>query len=381
MPRSRKPAAPDSLVVNQITLHQLQQQQLDVARYRKALQTASRVTIPWRKALLEIYQELMLDAHLYAIVQKRIRNVKNTPITYVEDGKDTTTVNDMLEGPWFIHMIEHIMGSIFYGHSLVEFELREGYISEAHLIPRHHVHPERGVITLSSAYDITGGLPYREPPYANFMLEVGMPNELGLLNIAAVNTILKRNGRIDHANFVEMFGSPIRDFEYDPSVPGAREEAERIAKEAGNSVAITRPRDQMSLTLHSVATSGSSDDVHTRFIDSLKQELSILVLGQTMTTEDGSSRSQAEVHENEQEKITHEDKMLVSYVLNYHFKPLLAGLGYPVDKGHFQFDEGENLTPVEKADLYLKLSQLVEIDQEQIYREFDLDVPGKKKAN
>ena len=51
-----------------------------------------------------------------------------------------------------------------------------------------------------------------------------------------------------------------------------------------------------------------------------------LVLGQTMTTEDGSSRSQAEVHERTQEDIFDADGKYVLDVLNYEFTKVLNQL-------------------------------------------------------
>lgn len=369
-----KQAKDTSLIINQIQLIQLQRQKIAIDKWRQALQSAENVRNPLRRQLLEVYREIMLDAYIYAIIDKRIKAVTRQRIRYVEEGTDTTEINKSFESPWFGRVTKYTMQSLFWGCSLMEFETEKGEIKKTTLIPREHVRPELGIVVKANTSENTG-IQYRLPPYDTFTFEVFLDDELGLLNIAACNVILKRGGTIDYANFIEMFGAPIRQYEYDPSVPGARDETQKVAQESGNSAAIVTPKDWTTLTLHQVNnTSGSS--VHSSFLKDLKEELSILILGQTMTTSDGSSKSQAEVHQAEQEKINQDDMQFVLNEFNYNLKPKLEALGYPVGKGMFQFDQTDN-TPIDvqlEMDLKLKLAGLP-IDDDYFYNKYKVPKP------
>jgi SPP1 gp7 family putative phage head morphogenesis protein len=379
---AKKTTAPETLVINQIRLIQLQRQKAEIDRWRNALRSAESVTNPLRRPLLELYRELMLDAHLYAIVDKRIRAVTRRRFSYVEDDVDTSEINRMFASPWFSDVVWYAMEALFWGFSLVELHLDKGMVAKAVPVPRQHVRPELGIVVLANASE-TAGIEYRKPPYDTRVLEVWLEDELGLLNIAAANVIYKRGGTTDYANFIEMFGSPIRQYEYDPNVPGAREETQKVADESGNSAAIVTPRDWTTLTLHQVNNSVGAS-VHSTFLADLKEELSVLVLGNTMTTEDGSSLSQAKVHQDEQTAMTQDDVRFVEDVLNFHLKPKLEALGYPVAKGRFQADQTDT-TPIEvKLDMDLKMKAAgIPIDDDYFYDKYKIPKPtgaGRKAA-
>lgn len=370
------------VIVNKIDVFHLDRQQVDIQKWRSALEQAERKNYPIRKNLYQIFNELLLDAHLNAIYKKRIRNVKNTKISYFEEGKDTEQLNkDFFKAPWFIKLIRIIMETLFFGHSLIEFKQQKDFIADVHLIPRQHVHPKQKVISLNSyvpSFSASDNVPYTEDPYADYLLEVQAEDELGLFNIAAANTILKRNGTIDFANFVEIFGSPIREYRYDGRISGAREEAEQVARSSGNSSAIVLPQDYVSLNLHNGASSGNTS-IHTDFLQMLKAELTVLFLGQTMTTENGSSRSQAEVHERSEQQVIREDKMFVEYVLNWDLKEKLIKLGLPIsEKGYFSFVE-ENTLPIDKQlEMDLQLATVVDIEPDYFYHKYKIPQPKKK---
>lgn len=368
--------SPEKLIVHQLSTYNITRQSVDVQKYRQALISAERNHLPFRKALLDIYHELWLDAHLQAIIQKRIRQVTNTEIRYFEGQKDTETINaEYFSAPWFSKMIKYLMESLFWGHSLCEFELDASgqFIADVHLINRYHVSPERGLVMLNSPYDVDG-LPFREKPYSDFSIEMG--DGLGLMNVAAVNTILKRNGTIDFSNYVEMFGVPIRQYEYDAAFEGAKEEAETLARNSGNAAAMVHPAGQIDLKVHQGISSGS-ESAHVKFLEVLKQELTVLILGQTMTTENGSSRSQAEVHLSEQRQIEKEDKLMISHLLNWVAKEKFMALGLPISQqGHFEFVENEGLPVTEQAEIDLKIAQLYQVPGEYFTEKYGVPVDG-----
>jgi len=73
-------------------------------------------------------------------------------------------------------------------------------------------------------------------------------------------------------------------------------------------------------------------------------EVSKIFLGQTMTTDNGSSRSQSEVHKGVEEDIALADMRRVEFLLNWELKDRLERLGYPVSKGRFAFSMTEAIS-------------------------------------
>lgn len=359
-----------TVIVNQITVQQLQQQKIQVDKWRKAHQAATSILSPIRFQLYEIYNEMLQDAHLYTLYDKRIRNVRRINYKYVDGANDTTQINKDLRKPWFKKAITHTLESISWGNSVFEF-VKQGDKIHVNLIPRQHVRPEFGVITTQS-YAAREGIQYRELPYSNFVAEVDCG--LGLLNIAALNVILKRQGIVDFANFVEIFGQPIRQYEYDPMIQGAKEEVEKVAQNTGNSAALVMPKDYATLTLHN-GVNASSDKLHPAFLKELRDELTTLFLGQTMTTQDGSSQAQATVHSDEQDKLIQDDAEWLVDTLNETIKPILINLGFPLQNGEFEPDYGDS-TPIDKQlEMDLKLNNVIEIDAEYFYEKYKVPIP------
>lgn len=361
-----------NILQSEVRLFQLDRTKVDITRWRAALASAESVFYPYRYELLRIYRELELDAHMNAIMGKRIRNVTNKDLLWKNAaGEVDEKVNERLDKRWFHEAVKAIMQSIFWGHSLVEFETDGPEIVKTKVIPRQHVKPEYGLV-VSMPTDTTG-IPFREAPYSNFSFEVDLG--LGLFNIAAANVIFKRGGTIDYANFVEIFGSPIRELSYDDTYEGAKDEATQIAHDSGNSTFIVHPKDKTDLTIHK-GSDGNSGNLHKEFISMLKEELSILVNGQTMTTFSGSSYNQGFIHLQEQDEITEDDKKLVTSILNEQLIKKLVNLGYPeLAGGKFFFDDTENLDIKAKLEVWVKVSEKVHIDVDDWYEHFNIPRP------
>lgn len=71
-------------VLNQtIRVQRLQRSKYQIDNWRSALRSAESPYNPIRKRLYEIYNELAIDVHIRALMDKRLRNVRNTPIVKI----------------------------------------------------------------------------------------------------------------------------------------------------------------------------------------------------------------------------------------------------------------------------------------------------------
>ena len=111
-------------------------------------------------------------------------------------------------------------------------------------------------------------------------------------------------------------------------------------------------------------------------MDACNQEILIGILGQTMTTVAGSSRSQSETHKEVENAVNKSDRRFVQRILNQKFLPKLLARGYPVEGGCFDFPETEaDLSLIERFDIDSQLNEIIPIDEDYFYETYGIPKP------
>jgi SPP1 gp7 family putative phage head morphogenesis protein len=360
----------------QITIGQLRMIQEDIATWKEAVMNADLVTRPNRQRLVELYKNIIKDSRLKSLKDKRIRSIKNTPCLYHDfDGQVNIETTAIFEIPWFSSLLTQIMEAKFWGFSVVEFYVTEKGITDIFLLPRQNINADRREILVQMGS--IKGISYLQEPYSKFIVDIHAEDRLGLLLEAAPLVLYKRGAIADWAQFAELFGMPIREYQYNPNNPDARKEAEKAAKEAGSASYLVVP-EGTGLKLHKGVEGSQTGGVYEAMRLAMNEELAILILGQTMTTTDGSSRSQAEVHESVEEDIHLEDRLWVEAILNHKIKPLLVKHGYKVADGYFEFDKTENIDIQTQLDMDIKLNAVVPIDPDYFASKYNVPLAKVK---
>jgi SPP1 gp7 family putative phage head morphogenesis protein len=363
-----------------LDVRQMQRTTQDIAKWRNAMRSAENVLNPNRTQLYELYSDILLDGRLKALIEKRVLNITNSLPRFIEDGKDDDhiIIQEVLQTPWFYDLLQYILEARFWGHSLIEFIPGNNTpIGSAELIARPHVRPEFGDILIKQNNDSERIL-YRQPPYINNLLEVGKNKDLGLLLEAAQYVIYKRGAFGDWAQYSQLFGMPFRVGKYKAYDDSTRKILEKALAEAGSAAYMVMP-EEASIELHKSESGQGNNNVYDLIRRACNEELAILILGQTMTTEDGSSLSQAQVHKNVEDQITLADKIWITYQLNWGFKKILENFGYKVASGRFTFDDIEKLTKDQQIDILVKINNnIAPIDPDYIATTFN--VPLLKPA-
>jgi SPP1 gp7 family putative phage head morphogenesis protein len=364
---------------NTVTVYQLYRGNQDIASWYQAVKTAELLRNPNRRYLLNTYVDITIDLHLTAMMEKRIRAVKTVPFEW--DGLVNDAVKENFKAPWFIETIKHIMSSIFWGTTLIEFETGEdGLIAESELVPRQNVKPEFGIISVDGFSQ--QGIPYREGIYQNYLLEVGHKRDLGLLAKLAPYVLMKRMNLADFSRYNEMFGHDLRVYYYDPSKPDAKAKVEASAKDYGTAAYIVLPQNYGNVDFKA-SNKQSSAAMYKELHDILNDEITIGILGQTLTTSvnsKGGSRALGDVHKDVEGSINMEDRLMCEYVLNYPFKKnILIPHGYPMDgvKGAFKLTEEVDIET--KQTMWMDLiDRGFPIASEDIYAEFGIPDPADR---
>jgi SPP1 gp7 family putative phage head morphogenesis protein len=277
-------------------------------------------------------------------------------------------------------MLSLIQSRIFYGTTLAEIQLgQDALISDVLLVPRQNVKPEKGIISLDGNSD--NGIKYKEGQYINYILQIGRNDDLGKLAKIAPYVLMKRVNLADFTRYNEMFGMPLRVYEYDPLKDGAREEVERQAEEYGSAAYIVLPKGSGTVEFHDSvkqSTAYAYDKLH----NILNDEITIGVLGQLLTTggEGGGSYALGNIHKAVEGGINLEDRLTAEYIINYPFKNnILIPHGYPLNDFEGRFKTSEEINKETKLKLWIELYKSgAPIAEEDFYKEFGIEPPGSR---
>jgi hypothetical protein len=320
-----------------VQVHRLRQ---DVGRWRAALDRAEGVYFPDRTALLNIYADLVLDPHLSTVMETRLINVLSKPFKLQDaKGAEQPELTKLLRKPWFRKFCGLALESIFYGHTLIEFSVPvAGQFPGCDLVPRQYVSPELGIVRTMPGQ--INGTEYRDnPEFSPWLIEIGELTNLGLLNKAAPMALYKKNVVSAWADFTEIFGMPYRAV----TTEAEGDELERIEEIIANMGQASYGVFPDDVKIEWISAATGNVGLYDTFVERANSELSKLFLGQTMTTDNGSSKSQGEVHERVSASYTRSDADLLAGIINEQLLPFMVQHGYQVAGCEFIYDETEQL--------------------------------------
>lgn len=357
-----------------IILTQPRRFHIDIADYMAAVHAAENVDFSRRYKLYDLYADILLDTHLSCVIEKRRNAVLCANIEFRRDGIPDETINDQIKSPWFNRLVADIIDARFYGFTLCQF-YRNGPWADYDLIPRKHADPVRRLI-IRHQTDITG------IPWDNYtdLLFVGNPDDLGLLAKAAPWVIYKRNTTGDWAQFSEIFGMPIQEYIYDSDDEESRQRAMHDAEQAGSLAQFFHAKDT-ELRLTEAGNKSGSADVYERLCERCNNEISKLILGNTLTTEAADKGTQAlgTVHKKVEDKLALADRKYVLDVLNYDMADIFAHLGIDTANGEFAFPEKKDIDPATKINILTQLqsSFRLPVADDYLYTEFGIEKPAQ----
>jgi hypothetical protein len=284
------------------------------------------VDFPKNYLMQEVYEDIILDGHLTGITENRTLRTTNKDYIFAIDGiKDDALSEYINDKQWFEDALKYAHESTYYGGSVLWVkEFSKGEIKELELIPRGQIIPEQKILL----YDISSdkGIDFSEIKdvlwYAQFY------NPVGLLEKAAVYTILKRHSWGSWDEFEELFGIPIRIAKIASSSTTVKNEVAGWLEEMGSAPYGVFPLGTDVEIIEN--TKSDSFNVFFKKIEALDKELSKLVLHQTMTTENGSSKAQGSVHENTLGEVVYSDEKKMLAFLNNVVVPGMKMLGYNI---------------------------------------------------
>lgn len=318
--------------------------ELEMDVWRNAIIRAEDPIRPRRLFLLELYKEVLRDYHLLSQVRNRIIKTTGSPYALFPVGGDEPDweLTRLFETGWFRKYMKYVLESIYYGHSLFEFQAlkpaRDSVpvaeeISDVVLIPRNHVVPEEGIVLINDWDE--SGLPFREAPWSEWLMEAGEPDDLGLLLPAVREVIWKIYSRTDWARASEKFSMPLLAMATAGMDDKEIDKMEEMAANFGsNGYVLLDDLDNMDMK------ESQKTDAYRIYLELCKycdDMNSKGITGGTSLTDEKAFVGSAEVQERGANDIVEDDMRLVSTHVNEKLIPFLMGVNYPLSGYELRF--------------------------------------------
>lgn len=354
----------------------------DIDKWRTAILVAENQEKPRRNVLQDLYKDLKTDGHFKAQIRMRKYATLNTEFGIVDkNGKPNEEATLLVNQKWFFQFLAYALDAIVYGHTLIEFQEFIDHKIKIDLVPRRNVVPELKQLIPDLGND--DFIDYSGDDFKDWVIEIEDDEDnFGIMNDIVPNLIWKRNVAQSWAEFCEKFGMPMVTAHTNTRDSKEIDKIEFMLQQLGEASTGVFPTG----TTVDIKEASRTDAYQTydNFIKFNKEEISVAIVGGTMLTNDGSSRSQSEVHErNLDKKIAQADKRFISFLVNDVLLPLLVNQGYSFIKedDKFQFNLSHGLA----LDKFWKITQGImkeyEVDDDWLGKTFHVTIAGKKKPN
>lgn len=376
--KTQKPTE-NPYVINELQMVSPDRSRKDIGKLKLAIESAESILFPNRADLYDLYHDVFsMDGHLSGIIEKRINSVLNKRLNFIKkDGTKDNNFDDLIASTEFRSIITAIMESKIWGLSGLEFIIGTKLCVKE--IPRKHIKPEKKLIT-KHQYSIneSDGFLYEEMP---FVWVIGRDNDLGLLLRCSLYAIYKRGNFGDWAQYVELFGQPVRIVYYDAYDSQTKTELRKMLNESGSSLAMMIPK-QAEFEMLDGKTSNGDGQLQARFREVCNEEMSIAILGNSETTVSSKSSgyAQSKEHASQQNELIMSDLTFVANLLNSDkFCSILQSYGYEIN-GRFVYETEINLEKLKaRIDIDIKISEVVPIEDDYWYNTYGIPKPKNYK--
>ena len=364
------------VVIQNIQIRPVQRTKEDIQTWRNKHQQAEMIN-GVRVGLYDLYDDAMLDAFLQRMVQKRVLGVTKHKLNYVDaEGVEIEEADTLIDSLQFRYLREFIQLQKAWGIAVIELMNDNGKL-KVFDVPKKHILPKEGKI-VNEQYGFDG-INYREPPYNKTVIEIGRYDDLGYLLQAAAYTIYKRGNIADWANYAQIFGMPFREARYDGFNEVVRLQLEQALEKAASAAWIVLPKDA-EFTMHEAKSGASSNELYNTLRTAMNEEMMVLILGATETTNSSKSSgyAQSQTHQQTVDELAQDDKVKELCILNEIVLPVLINLGLLPQDGRFAHEDPIDL---DTAKTKIGIAQQVKtmglpIDADDIY-----EISGLKKPD
>lgn len=313
---------------------------LTPARLGRLLRAADEGDVESFLALADEMEEREL--HYRSVLTTRKLSITGKPVI-VEAASETPrdieiadAVRELVSEPAFEDLLFDALDGLGKGFSVVEILWDTKRTKTPHWRPRSYAHRDArhfrwDVETFSELRLLDDSAPSLGVPLAPFKyvvhkpkLKTGLPIRGGLARVAAAAYMLKSFTLRDWHAFMEVFGMPLRVGRYGND---ATEEERNTLLRAVSNIAFDAAAiipESMKIDFVEASKASGGQTLFQGAADWWDKQVSKVVLGQTMTSDDGASMAQAKVHDDVKDDITKADcRQLMASIVRDLIRPFI----------------------------------------------------------
>lgn len=374
-------------IIAQIVSEFVNRSRQNIQTWRQGLESADDPLFPRWHTLQDLYEYLSTDGHLQSQIFLRKAAVLGKRF-FVRDsltGKEKPEKTKSLQKKWYISTCNKLLDAEFRAYTVLQFAEPKALVNPHPIlmpfsqIPRRNFIPQQNVVLLQAGG--MEGVSIIDPAFRNTILCMKSEDQFGLLNYIVKDLIWKKNARQAWAEFGDKFGIPLVKVITNKSNKNDLDKIEAMAKQMGKAARAILP-EGTTMDIISDATKGDPYQIYLQQVNLGNAEISKVILCGTMVTDNGSSRSQSEVHErNLDDKVNRMDLTNLEFVLNDQLIPLLvdSGLGFSATD-EIAIDVNTDIE-VEKHWNIVSgmISKGYDIDKQWLMKKFNVPIVGRKE--
>lgn len=353
---------------------------VDMQDWTNARNLANNVQNPDRSRLMDLYDSILVDSHLASTMETRVLRVVRSRFRLMKDGEARPELLHHLETPWFEDFLRYVAEAAFRGHTLIELGqlARPGELKEVNRIDPRNVLPWSGIVVRRQGEET--GYNYREAPLNAYLIEVGRPEDLGLLCDVGPVAIVKKYAVGSWSDYVHKYGIPPRWVKTNSRDARRFKQLETMMQNMLSSAYGVIEGDEEIQIMQTPGT--DAHKVFDELIARMNSEISKRLLGQDGTTDNkdaSGTYGSLKVLQGVAEDRHAADKASVGYVINQELLPRLTALGYPFAGVRFEWDGLRDLGPMELVDAVSKLGMVFDIDPEYVEERTGIRILGARR--
>lgn len=355
-------------ISNRLTILQETFRRKDIADYQAAINQTLSQQPRWIK-LQELYNSLMLDAHLTSQIELRRNKTLCQTFALRSGDKDielSAEVRNLIYSA-----IGHVLDSVMYGYSLVELDPSTLSLT---LLDRRNIDPKNKLLYLNPLYGES--LDYTTLREYNSTLFDFVSSPLGLLSKAAPHVLFKRFAQSCWSEYCEIYGMPPRYIKTNTNDKELVDYYRDMLANIGSGASYVLDLDD-DMGFASITATGG--DVYERLISLCKEELSLLICG-AQVGQDTTYGSNAK-EQSSQELLTsvvEQDQEFVQNCLNTKLLPALSALNLLPQDAVFSYPQQEDTNKLfEKT---IKAAAYFDIDPKWFKDKFGIEVTAAKST-
>lgn len=349
--------------------------------YIRSVQAATDPESPDWSLLYLLHENLLIDDHLESVTESRIAYTQHRKIKMIDDkGNESPELTSLFDRPWYEDMVSITVGHRFRGRRLMElFDLTDiGELEKVTEIKQPFFNTKKGII-IKRQGDTTGWN-YREGAFADYYMQVGADDNLGMFTRMAPIVLAKKLGMGSWLDYIDKYGVPPLFITTDREDETRRQQLYAAAKKfKSNNFMIGRGSEKFEVP----NIGASNTDAFERLATRADNMMSKRILGGTGLTDEKGFVGSVEIQYQLALNRFNSDGLFFKHYFNTQIKPRLVKLSpvyKPLEKFRLEFNDAKTLSPQEQIETVLKLGTDYDIDPEFITQLTGIPILGKKQT-